>query len=511
MSRVSYPSSRFIFEVFGSNHSTILFLLIYLNAMLHNYQEKVEQTEWDDIENVEELKTIVSQFEETLTQIRRKRNSSQIERDTLQSYYDITTQEYDNTKDKTKALDQQYERIENENNVEIQVYAHKVRHLEYEHKRKLFRIQQEKEVDIRTENQIQQETTRTLLQKRRALKDEIREMESMYTHIIEKLKLKNNEDLVKAKAKHESALDHLQKCCNERLEQFKRNLELQKKFHIHEVNERRNLFLHELDNNQKDAIDEMNSYYNSIFKENAIEIQRLQNAIETSERKSETYIEISTKTAQENKDLSEPLKSAKENNLKLLESIRHKEKDKQSLINTKNRLSMAYTKYKKLSKQYQKLANEYNTVVKELDDQYNNFDDLASDVCEKNRCKTIILEHYHKKISKNIETLKVDSDTTFEKKKTPPSQRKNHNSNYKSHKSPSNTTTIEKMLHHKNAQIDKLLIAVAKASKQYSDKFNQYREKISSIRGMNMISNEEMSNLVSILKDHDISSDKEHT
>ena len=71
------------------------------------------------------------------------RNQVQLDRDTIQTFYDITRKEVRDYDMAITAKDREMEIMEDNHRVEVRVYVQKVKHLEYEHKNALGRITSE--------------------------------------------------------------------------------------------------------------------------------------------------------------------------------------------------------------------------------------------------------------------------------------------------------------------------------------------------------------------------------
>merc|ERR1719424_2382715 len=68
------------------------------------------------------------------------RNYVQLERDTIQTFYDITKKEVHDLDLGIMAKDREMELMEDNHRVEVRVYIQKVKHLEYEHKNNIKRV-----------------------------------------------------------------------------------------------------------------------------------------------------------------------------------------------------------------------------------------------------------------------------------------------------------------------------------------------------------------------------------
>lgn len=111
------------------------------------------------------------------------------------------------------------------------------------------------------------------------------------------------------------------------MNQLKRDLELRRKVEVHEIEERKNLHINDLLRNHEDAFGEIKRYYNAITRDNLNLIRRLKGEVSEMTATAHTNQQLMVKIAQENKQLSEPLKvatakvEALENELKDAEKV----------------------------------------------------------------------------------------------------------------------------------------------------------------------------------------------
>ena len=92
---------------------------------------------------MEMLKEVVPMLEQQLEASKTQRNWTQLERDTVQIFYDVTRKEVDDLEMAIAAKDRAMELMEDNHRVEVRVYVQKVKHLEYEHKNNLGAIDKE--------------------------------------------------------------------------------------------------------------------------------------------------------------------------------------------------------------------------------------------------------------------------------------------------------------------------------------------------------------------------------
>ncbi len=87
--------------------------------------------------DIEMLKEVVPMLQQQLEKCQADRNWTQLERDTVQTFYDVTRHEVRDLEMSICSKDRAMELMEDNHRVEVRVYVQKVKHLEYEHKNNL--------------------------------------------------------------------------------------------------------------------------------------------------------------------------------------------------------------------------------------------------------------------------------------------------------------------------------------------------------------------------------------
>jgi len=93
--------------------------------------------------DLEMLKEVVPMLRQQLDKSMLDRNYVQLERDSIQNFFDITAREVRELDLAISAKDREMELLEDNHRVELRVYQQKVKHLEYEHKNNIKEIVRE--------------------------------------------------------------------------------------------------------------------------------------------------------------------------------------------------------------------------------------------------------------------------------------------------------------------------------------------------------------------------------
>ena len=182
------------------------------------------------------------------------RNYVQLERDTIQMFYDITKGEVQDIERQIAAKDREMELMEDNHRVEVRVYLQKVKHLEYEHNNNLRNIAVEGEHFMTEEHENHDNRAYELKKTKKSLKLELAEREWSNAEEIKQVKQQHAKNLLKMREGFEGQLGELSDRCGKRLEQLAADLELRRKVHIHEIEERKNLHINDLMRNHEKAL-----------------------------------------------------------------------------------------------------------------------------------------------------------------------------------------------------------------------------------------------------------------
>merc|ERR1711988_1537859 len=182
-----------------------------------------EETEYDNMD-LEMLREVVPMLKQQKEKSQLDRNYVQLERDTIQTFYDITTKETKDLDQQISAKDREMELMEDNHRVEVRVYLQKVKHLEYEHKNNLNNIASEGEHFLSEEHENHDNREYELKKAKKSLKMELAEREWSNAEEIKQVKQQHAKNLHKMREGFEEQLNELDKRCEQRLEQLEADL-----------------------------------------------------------------------------------------------------------------------------------------------------------------------------------------------------------------------------------------------------------------------------------------------
>ncbi|KAJ8598149.1 hypothetical protein CTAYLR_007357 [Chrysophaeum taylorii] len=353
--------------------------------------QEQEDTEYDNMD-LEMLQEVVPMLKQQLAKCTLDRNYVQLERDTIQMFYDITKNEVREIEGQIAAKDREMELMEDNHRVEVRVYLQKVKHLDYEHNDNLRNISVESDGFVKDEDENHDNRSYELKKIKKALKLEITEREWSNADGIKALKQQHAKNLQKMREGFEAQLAELQERLQKRLEQLEADLELRRKVHIHEIEERKNLHINDLMRNHEKAFGQMKSYYNDITSDNLKLIKSLKDEVTEMKKKAIANQKLMHDISQENQRLKEPLTVAVAEVAELRAQLKDRQKDRLSLRNSKARLQVLEQQLHDLTQGHDHLKVDYAQVEKDRDEIYSTFETAIREIQQKSDYENIMLE-----------------------------------------------------------------------------------------------------------------------
>ena len=122
---------------------------------------------------------------------REERNYFQLERDKVNTFWEITKRQLEEKKAELRNKDREMEDSEERHQVEIKVMKQKVKHLLYEHQNNLAQLKSEGQLELKVNNELNEDAQMGLRQEKRHLKISIKEQELSHEDVIRNLKKVN--------------------------------------------------------------------------------------------------------------------------------------------------------------------------------------------------------------------------------------------------------------------------------------------------------------------------------
>jgi hypothetical protein len=424
--------------------------------------EEEEKTEYDEMD-LSMLQEVVPMLNEQLRKQKLDRNYVQLERDTIQTFADITHKECTDLDRKVELKDKDMEKMEENHRVEVRVYLQKVKHLEFEHRNDLTNIWAEGDMLLEEEVEDHDGKESGLKTDKTQLKMELQEGELVNCEETDEKMIADSRNLEVMRKVFEKHHKELEDRLKNRLAELEADLELRRKVHIHEIEERKNLHINDLMRNHDRAFGQMKSYYNDITKDNLQLICSLKDQVSEMKMKAVANQKLMYDISNENQRLKEPLTVAVQEVAELRAQLKDRDKDKLSLRNGKARLRVFEHKLQDLRTEHEDLLRTFKDVESDRDSTFQNFDDDIKGIQESTEMSnTVVSQRLQTAMDEEIEATAQVAQITAAAK-------------LDSHEIRDVERSISEALATRNSMSEDLQYQLLRAQKGFNDSLNTFR------------------------------------
>ncbi|GMH42905.1 hypothetical protein BSKO_10827 [Bryopsis sp. KO-2023] len=416
--------------------------------------------------SIEELNQKIGILEKEKNKEEEYRNYMQLERDKVNSFWEITKKELEDRKAELRNKDREVEEMEERQQVEIKVYKQKVKHLLYEHQNSITGLKSDMELGLKLQQDDFRGKTGELNNDKGSLKLEMKEQELSNEELSRQMTLEHAKEITKLRQAFDLQVRELELKYEKKMKILRSDMELRRKQEIHEIEERKNTHINDLMKKHESSFAEVKNYYNDITHNNLDLIKTLKEDVAEMKKKESQNEKLMYEIAQENKRLSDPLTKA----LKEVEVLRQHcasyEKDKASLHQTKSRLAHAEKQLKNLEWENEVLQQRFNKVQGERDELYEKFEGSIYEIQQKTGLKCLMLEKRVESMDSEIEKKDAQVAEVLVAANLQPSAVQQVNKK------------LEEVLDNKNRIIKALQYDIAKVSKAHNDLIRVYDAKL---------------------------------
>ena len=348
----------------------------------------------DERLGLKELKAMVVQLREENAAAGRERTEAATDRDALQRFYDVSALEAREVELCVLARQRSRETAERDHAVETRVYEQKIKHLMFEHQGVAGALELAAAGEAAEEDQAHLVREAVLRSGKGDLRERIRALEEANAEAIRGMKLQQDKGLQKLRQDFGGLLDKLRGKYEGRLATLRADLGLRRKVAVHEVEERKNLHIHQLSRAHEEAFAEMRRYYNDITRSNLELIAQLKGRIAEANGKASSNQRLVLAIAEENKKLSEPLQQALSERAQLSAELKDSARDRASLAYARTRLGELRGGLGALQGSQADLEARYAAVARERDDLYAKFEATVRALAERAEARGGALERH---------------------------------------------------------------------------------------------------------------------
>lgn len=414
----------------------------------------------------EQLEQHIISIREELDREREERNYFQLERDKIKTFWEITKRQLEEKKSELRNKDREMEDSEERHQVEIKVMKQKVKHLLYEHQNNLAQLKSEAQLELKVNNELNDEAQLGLRTEKRQLKVTMKEQELSHEDVIRNLKKNQDSYVTGLRDQFQGQAREIEEKYEKKLRQLRDELEIRRKTDIHEIEERKNAQINTLMRNHEKAFSDIKNYYNDITLNNLSLINTLKAEIEDIKKQRERLEKQMAEVQAENRRLVEPLQKAQEQVQELQRQLFSYEKDKALLASTRARLKDLEQNHAKLEWEHEILTQRFDSTVKERDELYQKFVKAIHDVQQKSNLKNLLLEKKLSALGDTLEKKEAQLNEVLTASNLDPSALSVV------------TRKLEDVLDSKNSAIKDLQYELARVCKAHNDLLRTYEAKL---------------------------------
>ncbi|KAL0205563.1 hypothetical protein P9112_000870 [Eukaryota sp. TZLM1-RC] len=345
---------------------------------------------------VQQLESRIKELETEVTNSIQERNFYQLDRDKINSFWEITKKELEVAQAELRNKEREMEELQESNQTKIMLFKQHSHHLAHEHQNNLTLLKKQQEEALRKlqEEHIKKEAE--LREEKTQLKAELRELKVAHENTTWTLVQDFDKNISTLRESTEQHIRQLQQKYDARLKEQREQLEDRFKNEMDELENTKNEHIQLLMTQHDEAFAGIKNYYTDITRNNVEMIKKYKAEVAKMKRSEAAQEKLMFEVCQDNKRMREPLQQVQTEVERLRQQVASHDKDKASLSSTKARLKDTEGQLKRLSWEHEVLLQKFTQLEKERDDLYNSFEDLVQQIQQKAGLRNLML---HKKVS----------------------------------------------------------------------------------------------------------------
>ncbi|KNC47708.1 growth-arrest-specific protein 8 [Thecamonas trahens ATCC 50062] len=397
---------------------------------------------------------------------REERNYYQLERDKINTFWEVTKKDLDEAKAALRNKDREMEELEENHQVQIKVYKQKVKHLLYEHQNKIAELKRQAESKMTLQHTEAVSKQGELKKTKRELKHKLKEKQSRNELHVRTIQQNHEKEKTKLREDYERQAQEMHANYVQKTRALRREIELRRKTELKELQNRKDLFIQDLMANHEKAFADIKAYYFDITQNNMALIVSLKDHVE--ELRKQSYADAKRMLSMK-ADLQRALEPLAEKTARVEEL----EKELEAFRSTQERLKkttkmLATTKdeLKDLQWEHEVLEQRFAQVEAERDELYDKFVTTIHEVQQKSGFKNLLLEKKMAVLNDELEKKDAQLSEVLAA------------SNIEPGALAAVTKRLEDVLDVKNKTIRALQLEVAKVVKARNDTIRVYEAKL---------------------------------
>jgi hypothetical protein len=323
-------------------------------------------------------------------------NEFQQQREKINYFWIVEKKNLEDKKAELRNKAREQQDLEERHAVETKVYKQRIKHLLYEQQNELTGLKADCNHSLKLDEDAHRGSEAHLKQDRRTLKVSLKEVELSHEDFVKSLKQEQDRTITALRADFERRAKELQLTHERRARVLREQLEANRKSEVQRIEQRKDAHIDELLKTHERAFAEIKNYYNDITHNNLDLIKSLKEEVAEMKKKEAADEKLMSEIAQENKRMSEPLKTALQDVERLRTELAEYKTVHARLQAVKAELATVEDRLKQLQWEHEVLGQRYEILAAERAELLDKLHVSVYDVQQKTGFKNLLLE---KKVS----------------------------------------------------------------------------------------------------------------
>jgi hypothetical protein len=314
---------------------------------------------------VDELRSLVAQYECDLEAARDSRNKAQVEHASIQSYYDVTREEIRELDMLIEKKDLEIENAEEDNASELLIYKQKANFIKFCHDNKIKEALDQNEMKMKNASAGHVKQVQTIEGLKMSMRNDMIGLEAQKANEMSVLQQASNAELALVKAKLDADVKEFEQRCDDQQMELIGELDSRRAAELKLINARRESHSSNLMESHQRRCREMRVYYDGVERQQEIDIEDLEAEIRRLKKAAIENESNSYQLKESNERCGEELRTCSEMVAALACKTRDKEKNATSMRSTNMRLSATRKAIVEVRLKYKQLQEKFNTTEEE--------------------------------------------------------------------------------------------------------------------------------------------------
>merc|ERR1719380_218915 len=279
--------------------------------------------------------------------------------------------------------EREYQDLEERQTIELKMFQQRLKHLRYHQQDEIVELKTDAELALKLQEDHHRVTEAEVKKDKRALKVEMKESEVAQEDFIRMLKLEQDQKILELRQEYDRKARDLQQKYGLKMKTIREDMEKSRKKQIAKIEENKNQHIQRcMQKNMKDFQD-IKVYYGDIISSNLDLIKRLKEEHAEIKKRESADAKQMFDLQQRNKQLTEPLRKARQDVERLQEELQVYEEDKKKLHQVKEKIKASETLLHRMEFQHEVLQQQLGQVSGEKEELYTKFQGAIYEVQQK--------------------------------------------------------------------------------------------------------------------------------